>query len=219
MRAPVGDYVSPRRPDRRTPAARAGYAIRTPPTGVNDAIALREAEIVWDGPLASGAGSLTSGSGALSELAGDMGVADRARGRKTSPRTHRGRACELLRDGALARARREQDAAGPRDGERRLHSRRGGGRARITTVELTVRAQVPGSRPPSSSAWSNGRPISARFQTRCAATSRSPCELIVADEKQPRGQRACRLHRRRGPTPDRRPRSRTSCTPSAATEC
>jgi osmotically inducible protein OsmC len=31
-------------------------------------IARREAEIVWDGPLASGTGTLTSGSGALSEL-------------------------------------------------------------------------------------------------------------------------------------------------------
>jgi len=31
-------------------------------------IATREAEIVWDGPLASGAGTLSSGSGALGQL-------------------------------------------------------------------------------------------------------------------------------------------------------
>ena len=155
-------------------------------------IALREAEIVWEGPLASGAGTLTSGSGALSELAGDVGVADRAGGRQDEPRgAHRGRARQLLRDGALARARREQDAAGARDGERRLHPRRGGGRAAHHDGRAHACAhRCPGSRPPISSAWSNGRPISARSPTRCAATSRSTCRADRGrrgERTQPRG--------------------------------
>lgn len=32
-------------------------------------IARREAEILWDGPLASGTGALSSGSGAIDQLA------------------------------------------------------------------------------------------------------------------------------------------------------
>jgi osmotically inducible protein OsmC len=48
-------------------------------------IARREAEIIWEGPLARGTGTLTSGSGALDELAVTWGSRTERPDGKTSP--------------------------------------------------------------------------------------------------------------------------------------
>ena len=108
-------------------------------------IALREAEIIWDGPLASGTGTLTSGSGALGELPVTWtSRTERADG-KTSPE-------ELI---AAAHASCFAMALALVLGENKTPPERVAvsaactldeveGAPRITTVELTVRAQVPG---------------------------------------------------------------------------
>jgi len=108
-------------------------------------IALREAEIAWDGPLASGAGTLTSGSGALSELPVTWASrTDRADG-KTSPEELIAAAHASCFAMALSLVLGENktppdsvavDAACTLDEV--------AGAPRITMVELTVRAQVPG---------------------------------------------------------------------------
>jgi osmotically inducible protein OsmC len=108
-------------------------------------IALREAEIVWDGPLASGAGTLTSGSGALSELPVTWASRTERADGKTSPE-------ELI---AAAHASCFAMALSLVLGENKTPPDRVTvnaactldeveGAPRITTVELTVRAQVPG---------------------------------------------------------------------------
>jgi lipoyl-dependent peroxiredoxin len=48
-------------------------------------VARREAEIVWEGSLASGAGTLTSGSGALNQLAVTWASRTERADGKTSP--------------------------------------------------------------------------------------------------------------------------------------
>lgn len=107
-------------------------------------IARREAEIVWEGPLASGAGTLSSGSGALGELPVTWASrTERAEG-KTSPE-------ELI---AAAHASCFAMALSLMLGEDRTPPERVvvnaactldeiDGEPRITTVELTVRASVP----------------------------------------------------------------------------
>jgi osmotically inducible protein OsmC len=109
-------------------------------------IALREAEIVWDGPLASGAGTLTSGSGALSELPVTWASRTERADGKTSPE-------ELI---AAAHASCFAMALSLVLGENKTPPERVTvnaactldeveGAPRITTVELTVRADVPGT--------------------------------------------------------------------------
>jgi osmotically inducible protein OsmC len=108
-------------------------------------IARREAKIVWDGALARGTGTLTSGSGALDELAVTWASRTEQPDGKTSPEeliaaAHAScfaMALALLLDTHHTPPRRlavgatctldEVDHA-----------------PRITTVELAVRAQVPG---------------------------------------------------------------------------
>ena len=108
-------------------------------------IATREAEIRLGGAARTRNRDADERQQRARPAGGDVGVADRAARRQDEPRgAHRGRPRQLLRDGARARARREQDTAGAPDGERRVHARRGGRRTRITTVQLTVRARVPG---------------------------------------------------------------------------
>ena len=107
-------------------------------------IALREAEIVWDGPLASGAGTLTSGSGALSELPVTWASRTERADGKTSPE-------ELI---AAAHASCFAMALSLVLGENKTPPDRVtvnatctldevDGAPRITTVELTVSAQAP----------------------------------------------------------------------------
>jgi lipoyl-dependent peroxiredoxin len=108
-------------------------------------IARREAETLWQGPLARGTGTLTTASGALEQLAVTWASrTDRPDG-KTSPE-------ELI---AAAHATCFAMALSVLLGENKTPPGRAAvnaactldevdGVPRITTVELTVRAQVPG---------------------------------------------------------------------------
>jgi osmotically inducible protein OsmC len=108
-------------------------------------IATREAEVVWEGPLASGTGKLSSGSGALGELPVTWASRTEQPDGKTSPE-------ELI---AAAHASCFAMALSLVLGENRTPPERlvvnaactldeVEGAPRITTVELTVRARVPG---------------------------------------------------------------------------
>ena len=48
-------------------------------------IAIREADILWEGPLARGAGTLTTGSGALDQLAVTWASRTERPGRQDEP--------------------------------------------------------------------------------------------------------------------------------------
>ena len=108
-------------------------------------IALREAEIIWEGPLARGTGTLTSGSGALDELAVTWASRTEQPDGRTSPEeliaaAHAScfaMALALLLDAHQTPPDRVRVSAGCTLDEV-------DGAPRITTVELTVRAQVPG---------------------------------------------------------------------------
>jgi lipoyl-dependent peroxiredoxin len=108
-------------------------------------VPIREAQILWEGPLVSGTGTLSSTSGALEQLAvswaSRMGEADG----RTSPE-------ELIAAAyascfAMALAFVLDDNQTP---PQRLTVRAtcalssASGAPRITTVELSVRAQIPG---------------------------------------------------------------------------
>ena len=108
-------------------------------------IATRQAETVWDGPLASGTGTLSSGTGALGELPVTWASRTERPDGKTSPE-------ELI---AAAHASCFAMALSLMLGENRTPPGRlvitaactldeVDGAPRITTVELTVRARVPG---------------------------------------------------------------------------
>jgi osmotically inducible protein OsmC len=108
-------------------------------------IAKREAEIVWEGPLARGTGTLTSGSGALDQRAVTWASRTEGPEGKTSPE-------ELI---AAAHASCFAMAVALVLGEHETPPERVAvsaactlgdveGMPRITTVELTVRVQVPG---------------------------------------------------------------------------
>jgi lipoyl-dependent peroxiredoxin len=108
-------------------------------------IARREAEITWEGPLARGTGTLTSGSGALDELAVTWASRIERPDGKTSPEELIAAAHASCFAMALALVLGENKT--PPDGVRvsaicTLDEVEGA--PRITTVELTVRAQVPG---------------------------------------------------------------------------
>jgi osmotically inducible protein OsmC len=108
-------------------------------------VALREAKVLWEGPLARGAGTLTSGSGALDQLAVTWASRTERPDGKTSPE-------ELI---AGAHASCFAMAFALVLGENKTPPERVAvsaactfdeveGAPRITTVELTVGAQVPG---------------------------------------------------------------------------
>jgi lipoyl-dependent peroxiredoxin len=108
-------------------------------------IARREAEIVWDGPLASGAGTLTSGSGALSELPVTWASRTERADGKTSPEELIAAAHASCFAMALSLVLGENKTPPDRvtvNAECTLDEVEGA--PRITTLELTVRAQVPG---------------------------------------------------------------------------
>jgi lipoyl-dependent peroxiredoxin len=108
-------------------------------------VALREAEAIWEGPLASGTGTLTTASHALDELAVTWASRTERPDGKTSPE-------ELI---AAAHASCFAMALALVLGENKTPPERMAvnaactldeveGAPRITTVELAVRAQVPG---------------------------------------------------------------------------
>ena len=108
-------------------------------------VALREAEVIWEGPLPSGTGTLTTGSRALNQLAVAWASRTERPDGKTSPE-------ELI---AAAHASCFAMALALVLGENKTPPERMAVSAactldevehapRITTVELAVRAQVPG---------------------------------------------------------------------------
>ena len=150
-------------------------------------IARREAEIVWEGALARGTGTLTSGSGALDELAVTWASRTEQPDGKTSPE-------ELIAAAhascfAMAFALVLGENKTPPD---RVRVSAGctldevDGAPRITTVELTVRAQVPGL-----DAADLERIVARAAElcpspTRCTATSRSTCAASSSPASRPR---------------------------------
>src|SRR6188472_4547463 len=108
-------------------------------------VALREAEVIWEGPLASGTGTLTSESGALEQLAVTWASRTQRPDGKTSPEeliaaAHAScfaMALALLIDANHTPPERLAVSAACMLDEVE-------GAPRITRVELTVRAQVPG---------------------------------------------------------------------------
>jgi lipoyl-dependent peroxiredoxin len=109
------------------------------------AIATRQAEIIWEGPLATGTGTLLSGSGALSQLPVTWASrTDRPDG-KTSPEELIAAAHASCFSMALALVLGENHTPPERlvvSGACTLDEIDGA--PQITAVELTVRALVPG---------------------------------------------------------------------------
>jgi osmotically inducible protein OsmC len=107
-------------------------------------IALREAGILWVGPLARGTGTLSSGSGALDELAVTWASRTEQPDGKTSPEELMAGAHASCFAMALALVLGENKTPPERmavNAACTLDEVEGA--PRITTVELTVRAQVP----------------------------------------------------------------------------
>jgi lipoyl-dependent peroxiredoxin len=108
-------------------------------------IAIREAEVHWEGPLARGTGTLTSGSGALDQLAVTWASRTERPDGKTSPEELIASAhascfamalALVLGDNKTPPERLTVSAACTLDEVDDA--------PRITTVQLTVRAKVPG---------------------------------------------------------------------------
>jgi osmotically inducible protein OsmC len=108
-------------------------------------VALREAEIIWEGPLARGTGTLTSESGALDQLAVTWASrTDRPDG-KTSPEELIAAAhasCFAMALALLLDANQTPPGRVAVTAACTLDEVEGA--PRITSIELTVRAQVPG---------------------------------------------------------------------------
>jgi lipoyl-dependent peroxiredoxin len=108
-------------------------------------IARREAEIIWEGPLASGTGTLSSGSGALDELAVTWASRTERPDGKTSPEELIAAAHASCFAMALALVLGENQTPPERVAVNAVCTLdEVEGAPRITTAELTVRAQVPG---------------------------------------------------------------------------
>jgi len=108
-------------------------------------IARREAEVIWEGPLASGTGTLTSASGALDQLAVTWASRTERADGKTSPEELIAAAHASCFAMALALVLGENKAPPARmavNAACALDEVEGA--PRITTVALSVRAQVPG---------------------------------------------------------------------------
>jgi osmotically inducible protein OsmC len=158
-------------------------------------VALREAEIIWEGPLARGTGTLTSGSGALDQLAVTWASRTERPDGRTSPEELIAAAHASCFAMAFALVLGEKET--PPDRVRVSASctlDEVEGAPRITTIELTVRAQVPGLERPISSTPSPWPPSSARCPMRYTATSRSTCAASSSPACRPRrsdDDRAC----------------------------
>jgi len=112
-------------------------------------VAVRNAEIVWDGALARRAGTLTSGSGALDELPVTWASRTERPDGKTSPEELIAAAHASCFAMALALVLGEDDT--PPDRVRVSATctlDEVDGAPRVTAVELTVHARVPGIEEP-----------------------------------------------------------------------
>lgn len=108
-------------------------------------IATREAEIVWEGPLATGTGTLSGGSGALGELPVTWASRTERPDGKTSPEELIAAAHASCFAMALALVLGENHTPPERLAVNAVSTLdEVDGAPRITTVELTVRARVPG---------------------------------------------------------------------------
>jgi len=108
-------------------------------------IAEREAEVVWQGALASGAGELSSGSGALDGFGVTWASRTEAPGGKTSPEELIAAAHASCFSMALSLVLGQVDATPERLAVRaRCTLDEVGGAPRITRSELTVQAHVSG---------------------------------------------------------------------------
>jgi osmotically inducible protein OsmC len=108
-------------------------------------IATREAEIIWEGPLASGTGTLSSGSGALGALPVTWASRTERADGKTSPEELIAAAHASCFAMALSLILGENHAPPERLAVKAACTLdEVDGAPRITTVELTVRARVPG---------------------------------------------------------------------------
>ena len=108
-------------------------------------IARREAEIIWEGPLGAGTGTLTSGSGALDQLAVTWASRTERPGGRTSPEELIAAAHASCFAMALALRLDAHQTPPERLAVSAACTLDEVGRApRITTVELSVRAHVPG---------------------------------------------------------------------------
>jgi osmotically inducible protein OsmC len=108
-------------------------------------VALREADVIWEGPLASGTGTLTTGSHALDELAVTWASRTERPDGKTSPEELIAAAhasCFAMALALLLDAHQTPPERMAVNAACTLDEVEGA--PRITTVELTVRAQVPG---------------------------------------------------------------------------
>jgi lipoyl-dependent peroxiredoxin len=110
--------------------------------------ARREAETIWEGPLARGTGTVTSGSGALEQLTVTWASRTERPDGKTSPEELIAAAHASCFAMALALVLGENETPPERlavSAACTLDEVEGA--PRITTAELTVRAQVPGLEP------------------------------------------------------------------------
>jgi osmotically inducible protein OsmC len=108
-------------------------------------VAQREAEILWEGPLARGTGTLTSASGALDQLAVTWASRTERPDGKTSPEELIAAAhasCFAMAFALLLDA--NQTPPGRVAVTAACTLDEVAGAPRITSVELTLRAQVPG---------------------------------------------------------------------------
>src|SRR5215218_1745269 len=108
-------------------------------------VALRDAEVIWEGPLPSGTGTLTTGSRALDQLAVTWASRTERPDGKTSPEELIAAAHASCFAMALALVLGENETPPERmavSAACTLDEVEGA--PRITTVELTVRAQVAG---------------------------------------------------------------------------
>jgi osmotically inducible protein OsmC len=108
-------------------------------------LAQREAEVVWEGPLARGAGTLTSGSGVLDRLGVTWASRTERRDGKTSPEELIASAHASCFAMALALVLGENETPPERMAVSAACTLDElDGAPRITAIELAVRAQVPG---------------------------------------------------------------------------
>ena len=108
-------------------------------------VALREAEVIWEGPLPSGTGTLTTGSRALDQLAVTWASRTERPDGRTSPEELIAAAHASCFAMALALRLDAHQTPPERLAVSAACTLDEVGRApRITTVELSVRAHVPG---------------------------------------------------------------------------
>ena len=171
-------------------------------------VALREAEICWEGPLGGGAGRLTSGSGALNKL----GVTWASRTERPEGRTSPEELIAAAHASCFAMAL-ALVLGGNRTPPERLAVKATctldevDGAPRITTIELAVRAQVPGLEAADLKRMIESAgdlcPVSNALRGNVMITCAASCREAI---------------RRDRLTADTRPKSKTSCARSADTE-